>query len=155
MTRPRGERRPAGERGFTLLEMTFVIMIVSTLAILILPNYRKSQLKAQSADVLARIEAINVSIKAYEADHGALDPFTGPVGTPPDFMASYMNPGVFAGPARVTFQLTKPDHESAPVLIINANGSAEAQVLLATANALGDRVAMVGTGETITIVMSD
>ncbi len=148
-------RRPAGGSGFTLLEMVFAIMIISTLAVLILPNYRKSQLKAQSAEVLGRIESINVSIKAYEADHGALLPFTGPVGSPPDFMASYMNTGIFAGPAKISFQLTKPDAESAPVLVINANGSAESQILLAAGAALGDRVAMVGTGQTITIVMSD
>ena len=154
MTRPVAERRP-GERGFTLLEMLFVVMIVSILAVMILPNYRKSQLQAQSADLLGRIESINVSIKAYEADHGAPDPFTGPAGSPPDFMASYMNPGIFAGPANITFQLSKPDRGSAPVLIINANGTAEQQVLLAAANALGDRVAMVGVGQTITIVMSD
>lgn len=146
---------PSGERGFTLLEMLFVVMIISTLAVMILPNYRKSQLKAQSAEVLGRIESINVSIKAYEADHGALDPFTGPVGAPPSFLGPYMNPGIFAGPANITFQLTKPDQGSAPVLIINSNGTAEAQVLLAAGNALGDRVAMVGTGQTITIVMSD
>lgn len=154
MTCPRGERRPA-ERGFTLLEMTFVLIIVSTLAVIILPNYRKSQLKAQSADVLGRIESINVAIKAYEADHGAPDPFTGPVGAPPDFMAAYTNPGIFAGPDNITFQLTKPDRESPPVLIINANGTAESQVLLAAGTTLGDRVAMVGAGQTITIEMTD
>ncbi len=155
MTRPVGERERPGQRGFTLLEMLFAIMIIAILAVMILPNYRRSQLKAQSAELLGRIESINVSIKAYEADHGAPDPFTGPVGSPPDFMAPYMNAGIFAGPAAITLQLTKPDRASAPVLIVTANGTAEQQVLLAAANAMGDRVTLVGPGQTLTIVMSD
>jgi prepilin-type N-terminal cleavage/methylation domain-containing protein len=158
MTRPyRPSQQPRHSiRGFTLIEMLFVVLLIGTLATLVLPNYRTSQLKAQAADVLGRIEAINVAIKGYEADHQALAPFTGPVGSAPDFLTAYTGANYFAGPADITFQLTRTDVESPPQLVIAANGDSEQQILLAAGQALGPaRAVIVGGGTSLIVTMAD
>jgi len=153
----RPDSAPAARRGFTLTEMLFVVVIVGVLATLILPNYRKSQLKAQAADVLGRVSAINVAVKSYEADNQTLQPFSGPVGEVPPFLASYTGgANYFAGPANITFQLVRADLASPPVLVIAANGESEAQILLAAAAQYGSpRALVLGGGSSIIVAMAD
>jgi len=143
-------------RGFTLVEMMFVMLVVATLATLILPNYRQSQLKAQAADVLGRVSAINVALKSYEADGYSIVPFTGPAGQAPAFLTPYVAGTVFAGPANISLQLTKTSAEGAPVLVITAGGDAEAQILLAAGAAMGPpRAVILGGGAGLLITMAD
>lgn len=150
-------RMVADRRGFTLIEMLFVVVIVAALATLVLPNYRKSQLKAQAADVMGRISAINVAVKSYEADNQTLAPFTGPVGEAPNFLTPYTaGSNYFAGPADITFQLMRADVESPATLVIAANGEAEAQILLAAAAQYGSpRAVVLGGGSSIIVQMAD
>jgi len=146
---------PTREAGFTLVEIVIVIMVIGILASLVIPKYRQSELKAQGADVLGRIEAINVAIKGYEADHEVVEPFTGPVGQPPDWLTTYLRANYFSGPAAITMQLARTDLTSPCMLILVANGSAEQEILISVAAALGDRAAMVGQGQSVTVTMAD
>jgi prepilin-type N-terminal cleavage/methylation domain-containing protein len=148
---------PASRRGFTLTEMLFVVVIVGVLATLILPNYRRSQLKAQAADVLGRVAAINVAVKSYEADNQTLQPLSGPVGEVPPILVPYTGgANYFAGPANITMQLVRADLTSAPVLVIAANGEAEGQILLAAAAQYGSpRAVVLGGGASIIVTMAD
>jgi general secretion pathway protein G len=141
--------------GFTLIELLIVVLVIGVLATLLLPNYRKAVYKAQAADVVARVEAINVSLKNYESDDQVLPAATGPVGSPPDFLAPYARASLFAGPGGLTFQLISPGDGSSPTLLIRASSDpGEPQILLAVAGMLGPLVTVMGGGSSIAVTLS-
>ena len=95
-----------GRRGFTLIELVIVVMVIGILAALITPRYRQSVMKAQGADVATRVEAINIALKEYEADHDSLPTVTEPAG-PPAWLSPYQTRDFFHGPSDITWQYSK------------------------------------------------
>jgi len=61
-------RRPA--RGFTLVEMLLVVMIIATLAALVLPKMVGRGKEAQVTAAAAQIAAFKTSLDAFEVDNG-------------------------------------------------------------------------------------
>ncbi len=147
------DRRPTPARGFTLLELMIVVMMIGILAVLVIPKYRQAELKAEGADVATRVEAINVALKEYEADHDSLPVGTEPVGAPA-WLITYMTRDQFQGPSNVTWQYAKTSPTQAATLIITAGAPDDASILLAASAALGSNIATVtggGSGLLVTL----
>ena len=75
MTRPVDARAPAGRgsrrTGFTLVELVLVVVIVSILAGLAIPNFQIVITRARAADLLGRIDVVEVAVQSYLGDNNA------------------------------------------------------------------------------------
>lgn len=60
-----------GRAGFTLVEMVLVVVIVSILAGLAIPNYKVMVTKARAADVLGRIRVVELAVHGYLGENNA------------------------------------------------------------------------------------
>ena len=141
-----------GTRGFTLIELVIVVMVIGVLATLLTPRYRQSVLKAQGADVATRVEAINVALKEYEADHDSLPTGVEPVGAP-SWLVPYMTRDQFTGPSNLTWQYSKTAANTRAMLVITAGTPEDVQILIAADGALGSLSALAGT--TLIVTMTE
>jgi type IV pilus assembly protein PilA len=60
--------RPPTERGFTLIELMIVIVIVGVLAVLAVVGYRKLVLSAHTSEATGMIQSIRTAQEAYHAE---------------------------------------------------------------------------------------
>jgi prepilin-type N-terminal cleavage/methylation domain-containing protein len=141
-------------RGFTLIELVIVVMVIGILATLLMPRYRQSVMKAQGADVATRVEAINVALKEYEADHDSLPTGTEPIGTP-TWLASYTARDYFHGPSNITWQYSKTAANVRATLIITAGPPDDKQILLAAGSALGSIATVLGGGASLLVSLTE
>ena len=58
------------QRGFTLFELLAVMVIMSVLASIAVPSYKRSQIKARESVLAEDLYQMRRSIDAYFADHG-------------------------------------------------------------------------------------
>ena len=153
---PNAPGRGRQPRGFTLIELVIVVMIIGILATLTIPRYRQSVLKAQGVDVATRVEAINVALKEYEADHDSLPTGTEPIG-PPAWLAPYLSGNHFSGPSNITWQYAKPAANVRATLIIAASAGSpdDSQILLAAGSALGSIASILGGGSSLLVTMTE
>jgi prepilin-type N-terminal cleavage/methylation domain-containing protein len=143
--------------GFTLVELMIVVVIIGTLATIVVPSYRGSLSRARSADVIARVEAINLALKDYEADHTQPPPEgTGPDGAAPAWLATYAPNHLWRGPGLLTFQVAVTASSAPPVLLVHAGSNFdEQQILLATARVLGSRAYTMGGGSQLAVTLTN
>lgn len=59
----------ASERGFTLIEMMIVLLIISVLLLIAVPNMIKSQDVVQDKSTQATVKLVQSQIAAYQMDH--------------------------------------------------------------------------------------
>ena len=58
------------QRGFTLIELMVVIVILGLLATLILPRFRGSTERARRVKAIAQMKSIETALRLYELDNG-------------------------------------------------------------------------------------
>ena len=58
-------------KGFTLFELLAVMVILSVLASIAVPSYKRSQIKARETALVEDLYQMRRSIDAYFADHGS------------------------------------------------------------------------------------
>jgi prepilin-type N-terminal cleavage/methylation domain-containing protein len=78
--------------GLTLVELLLVVVIVSILAGLAIPNYQNVVTKARAADLLGRIDVVEVAVQSYLGDNNAWPGETG-TGVIPTGIVSYLPAG--------------------------------------------------------------
>lgn len=86
--------RFADSRGFTLVEMAVVILIIAFLAAMAMPNLQRALLKARATAAVGDLDVIRVAVLNYHADHNAY-PADVNRGIVPAGLASYL-PGNFS-----------------------------------------------------------
>lgn len=70
-TRPRAGRRPGSiRRGFTLIEILVVIVVIAILATLVAPNIFQHVGAAKDATAKSQIEMLGAALDAYRLDNG-------------------------------------------------------------------------------------
>ena len=84
--------RPKDRRGFTLVEITVVALILSILAALALPNVRMALVKARAVEVVADLEVMRLAVLSYVADNHQWPPDAA-VGIIPTGLGSYLPEG--------------------------------------------------------------
>ena len=65
----RQARRPL--RGFTLMEVLLVVVVLGVLAGLAIPNYRKTVEKAKSSEAVSNLKTLHLGEKIYFVDNSA------------------------------------------------------------------------------------
>lgn len=70
----RAALNPASRRGFSLIELLMVVVIIGTLARIAIPNYQGLKRKAEAADVIGNFEVVKVAAFTYHADHHSFPP---------------------------------------------------------------------------------
>jgi competence protein ComGC len=60
------------EKGFTLLEMLLVMLVISVLLLLIIPNVVTQRTAVQSKGCEALIKSVEAQAQAYELEHNKL-----------------------------------------------------------------------------------
>jgi competence protein ComGC len=62
------------ERGFTLVEMMIVLMIISTLLLITIPNVTKNNTSVKNKGCDALVQLIGAQVQAYEIEVGDTPP---------------------------------------------------------------------------------
>lgn len=79
-------------RGFTLIEMLVVIVVLGILAGIAVPKVRSATSKADAARVVSDARSVALAVQGYQADQDALPPSAGWGVTPPQ-LTTYLPTG--------------------------------------------------------------
>ena len=85
-------RQGLGRRGFTLVELLLVVVIVSVLAAIAIPNYRVVVTRVRAADLLGRIDVVELAVHSYLGDNNSW-PLDEAPGTVPTDLDGYLPDG--------------------------------------------------------------
>ncbi len=62
------------EKGFTLVEMMIVLMIISTLLLITIPNVTKNNSSVKKKGCEALVQLVGAQVQAYEIEKGTTPP---------------------------------------------------------------------------------
>ena len=91
----RAARAPArvfGKAGFTLLELSIVVFIISVVAALAVPALKQVNLEARSSATANDLRVFSGALQTYVHEHGDWPPGTGTPGEYPAGMEGYLGP---------------------------------------------------------------
>ncbi|GAF13635.1 late competence protein ComGC, access of DNA to ComEA [Bacillus sp. JCM 19046] len=66
------KKKRSNEKGFTLIEMLVVLMIISVLLLIALPNMSKNTDMAGDKSCEATRKLVQTQVAAYEVEHGSI-----------------------------------------------------------------------------------
>ena len=89
---PRAIVRPRDRRGFTLVEVAVVALILSIIVALAMPNIQMALLKARAVDVASDLDLMRVAVLSYLAENNQWPPDAA-VGVIPNGMDVYLPEG--------------------------------------------------------------
>jgi prepilin-type N-terminal cleavage/methylation domain-containing protein len=61
-------------RGFSLVEMMVVVVIVALLSTIALPNLHRALIKARAAAIIQTLQVVRVAVFNYQSDHDTFPP---------------------------------------------------------------------------------
>jgi len=83
-------------KGFTLIELTLVVLIIGIIAHLTIPMYNDALDKSKYAQVIVQINRINTALETYYAENGAYPPDAPlnkvPEGLVPEYLDEWPSP---------------------------------------------------------------
>lgn len=83
----RFHRHPAGHRlGFTLVELTIVVLVLAILAVLVMPKFSEAQGEAEVAATAAIMKTFAEAVRRYHTDHGDYPPDVPHGEAPPELL---------------------------------------------------------------------
>jgi general secretion pathway protein G len=99
-TNPKLRRRAAGTRGFTLIEMLIVVVILGILATIVIPQFSNASINARENTLKDELRYLRTQIVVYKAQHHDIAP-------------GYPNGDRDAAPTGADFvaQMTKPTND--------------------------------------------
>ena len=98
---PKAQRlQRSNSRGFSLVELLLVVVIISILAAIVQPNLHQALLKARAADVVGELNLVKVAVLSYQSDHLTWPPDRNRGQIPPG-LEDYLPDG---------FSFTNPDY---------------------------------------------
>ena len=83
------------EKGFTLIELMVVIVIIAILAAVALPNFMGATEKARESAVTSAVKALQTSLEMYAVDHNGTYPQTSDGSSALEDIATYLPNGKF------------------------------------------------------------
>ena len=89
---PRRVACPTDRRGFTLVELAVVALIINILVAVALPNFRMALFRARAVDVVADLQVVRVAVVTYQAANNQWPPDAG-MGVVPPGLDQYLPDG--------------------------------------------------------------
>ena len=93
-TRKTKKRNYSRSRGFTLIELMIVVMIIGILMAIAIPNFKRSRDNAKIGRTASEMKQLSGAFFAYMAEHGDFPPDSHL--TLPPGMEEYINPAIWA-----------------------------------------------------------
>lgn len=84
--------RATDRKGFTLVELVVVVLVIALLAALAQPNLQKAIIKARAAEAVSTLQVVRVAVLNYHGDHHTYPKDVGR-GQIPAGLAAYMPTG--------------------------------------------------------------
>lgn len=71
------------KKGFTLIELVIVVVIISILALIAVPNFQRATDRAQSAKCVSNLRTLGMALQTYRVDYNNFPPADGVAGDEP------------------------------------------------------------------------